>query len=33
MHEPLIQYIQNHSTTPLPEEAIEIIKDLFVPKK
>ena len=33
MYEPLIQYILNHSITPLPEEAIEVIKDLFVAKK
>ncbi len=33
MYESLIQYIQNHSTTPLSQEAIEIIKNSFVPKK
>jgi len=33
MHEPLIQYILNHSTTSLSQEAIETIKELFVPKK
>ncbi len=33
MQEPLIQYILNHSTTPLSQEAIETIEDLFVPKK
>ena len=33
MHESLIQYIKNYSTNPLSEEAIEGIKDLFVPKR
>jgi CRP-like cAMP-binding protein len=33
MYEALIQYIRNHSITPLPEEAIETIQDLFVTKK
>ncbi len=33
MHESLIQYISNHSTTQLSEEAIETIEGLFVPTK
>ena len=33
MHESLIAYIKNHSTTPLTETEIEVIKEVFVPKK
>jgi CRP-like cAMP-binding protein len=33
MYETLIQYIRNYTTTPLSEEGIEGIKELFVPKK
>jgi CRP-like cAMP-binding protein len=33
MHESLIQYIHNHSTTELSEQAAEAITSLFVPKK
>src|SRR5215207_3251794 len=33
MYESLIQYIQNYSATQLSQEAIEIIKNSFVPKK
>src|SRR5437762_9078327 len=33
MHESLIKYIENHSTTPLTASEIEVIKDVFVPKK
>jgi CRP-like cAMP-binding protein len=33
MHEFLITYIKNHSTTPLSETDIEVIKEVFIPKK
>jgi len=33
MHESLITYIKNYSTTPLSENEIEAIKDVFVRKK
>lgn len=33
MHETLIQYIKNRSASPLSDQAIEAIKDSFVPKK
>jgi CRP-like cAMP-binding protein len=33
MHESLINYIKRHSTTPLTESDIQVIKDTFVPKK
>jgi CRP-like cAMP-binding protein len=33
MHEPLIKYIKRHSTTPLSESDIQLIKQTFVPKK
>jgi CRP-like cAMP-binding protein len=33
MHELLITYIKNHSTTPLTDDEIELIKNVFVPKK
>jgi CRP-like cAMP-binding protein len=33
VHEFLITYIKNHSTTPLTETDIEVIKDAFIPKK
>jgi CRP-like cAMP-binding protein len=33
MHESLIKYIRNHSTTELSEQAAEAITSLFVPKK
>jgi CRP-like cAMP-binding protein len=33
MHESLITYIKKHSTTPLTETDIEVIKDVFIPKK
>jgi len=33
MHESIITYIKNYSTTPLTETEIEVIKDVFVPKK
>ena len=33
MHDSLIQYIKDHSTTPLTESEIEVIKDVFVPKR
>jgi CRP-like cAMP-binding protein len=33
MHETLLTYIRDHSTTPLTETEIEVIKEVFVPKK
>jgi len=33
MHETLLTYIRKHSTTPLTENEIEVIKDVFIPKK
>jgi CRP-like cAMP-binding protein len=33
MHESLITYIKNHSTTPLTETEVEVIKDVFTLKK
>ena len=33
MHESLIQYIRDHSSTPLTETEIEVIKDVFTFKK
>jgi len=33
MHESLITYIKNYSTIPLTEAEIEVIKDVFIPKK
>jgi CRP-like cAMP-binding protein len=33
MYESLITYIKNHSTTPLTEDEIEVIKAAFIPKK
>jgi CRP-like cAMP-binding protein len=33
MHEQLFQYIRRHSTTPLTEADVELITELFVPKK
>ena len=33
MHDALIAYIKNHSTTPLTETDIEVIKDVFIPKR
>jgi CRP-like cAMP-binding protein len=33
MHDSLIQYIKDHSVTPLTESEIEVIKDVFVPKR
>ena len=33
MHEAIIKYIITHSTTPLTEKDVEVIKDVFVPKK
>ena len=33
MHEAIIKYIITHSTTPLTETDVEVIKDVFVPKK
>jgi CRP-like cAMP-binding protein len=33
MYDSLITYIKNHSTTPLAENEIEIIKDVFAPKR
>ena len=33
MHEPLINYIKNHSVTPLTENDEEVIKNTFIPKK
>ena len=33
MHEPLLKYIRDRSTTPLCQEAMEAIKDSFIPKK
>jgi CRP-like cAMP-binding protein len=33
MHEALIKYIKDHSTTPLTGNEIEIIEDVFIPKK
>jgi CRP-like cAMP-binding protein len=33
MHESLIKYIKDHSSTPLTEADIEVIKDVFVPKR
>jgi CRP-like cAMP-binding protein len=33
MHETLLTYIRDHSTTPLTETEIDVIKEVFVPKK
>src|SRR5215471_6488713 len=33
MHESLITYIKKHSATPLTEAEIEVIRDVFTPKK
>ena len=33
MHESLFAYINDHSKTPLTESDIEVIKDVFIPKK
>jgi CRP-like cAMP-binding protein len=33
MHESLIKYIKEHSTTPLTETEVEVIKEVFTPKK
>lgn len=33
MHETLIKYIKEHSSTPLTETEIEVIQDVFTPKK
>ncbi|WP_172277931.1 Crp/Fnr family transcriptional regulator [Chryseobacterium sp. LAM-KRS1] len=33
MYEPLINFIKNHSKTPLTDNDLEIIKDVFIPKK
>jgi CRP-like cAMP-binding protein len=33
MYDSLITYIKNHSTTPLTETEIEVIKNVFIPKK
>jgi len=33
MHEALIQYIRSHSAIPLTEDQVELIKNVFVPKK
>ena len=33
MYESLIQYVQNYSTTQLSQEAVETIKNSFIPKK
>src|SRR5207247_1028502 len=33
MHESLLKYLKNHSTTPLSESEIKVIKKTFVPRK
>jgi CRP-like cAMP-binding protein len=33
MHESIVNYIRSHSITPLTDSDIEVIKDVFVPKK
>ena len=33
MHESLIKYIKGHSITPLTETEIEVIREVFIPKK
>jgi CRP-like cAMP-binding protein len=33
MHETLLNYIREHATTPLTDAGIEVIKEVFVPKK
>src|SRR6201988_3021907 len=33
MHESLIKYIKDHSTTPLTETEIEVVREVFIPKK
>jgi len=33
MHEPIITYIQKYSSIPLTETEIEVIKEVFVPKR
>jgi len=33
MHETLLTYIRDHSTTPLTDAEIEVVKEVFVPKK
>ena len=33
MHESLLKYISNHSTTPMTEDEIEVIRTVFIPKK
>src|SRR5689334_22934687 len=33
MHESLIKYIRSYSTTPLTEDDIELIKNVFLPKR
>jgi CRP-like cAMP-binding protein len=33
MHEPLLKYIRNYSTTPLTDDEVKTIKEAFIPKK
>jgi CRP-like cAMP-binding protein len=33
MHESLIKYIKDHSATPLTETEIEVVREVFIPKK
>src|SRR6185436_19922989 len=33
MHDKLLQYIRNHSVTPLSDKDVELIKSIFKPKK
>ncbi|RZJ73041.1 Crp/Fnr family transcriptional regulator [Flavobacterium sp.] len=33
MHDTLISFIQGHATTPLTEQEIAVVKELFVPRK
>jgi CRP-like cAMP-binding protein len=33
MHEPLLAYVRSFSSTPLTEQEIQLVQDVFVPKK
>jgi len=33
MHEPLIKYIADHAKTPVSETEIDVIREVFTPKK
>ncbi len=33
MHEPLLKYIRNYSTTPLTDDEVKLIEEAFIPKK